>query len=121
MTYEQVLCPNDTLLLNNSYLLQQFSLHTHEITPFANKKNSMKTMLDASGDLALWYTGEEIIVFDFGSNTEAVSYTHLDVYKRQGLLHVRGPYQRRRSRRIPGGEGHILPFQGGDEIGRAHV
>ena len=70
MTYEQVLCPNDTLLLNNSYLLEQFSLRTHEITPFANKKNSMKTMLDASGDLALWYTGEEIIVFDFGSNTE---------------------------------------------------
>ena len=30
----------------------------------------MKTMLDASGDLALWYTGEEIVVFDFGSNTE---------------------------------------------------
>ena len=59
-----------TLLLNNSYLLQQFSLRTHEVTPFANKKNSMKTMLDASGDLALWYTGEEIIVFDFGSNTE---------------------------------------------------
>ena len=70
MTYEQVLCPNDTLLLNNSYLLQQFSLRTHEITPFANKKNSMKAMLDASGDLALWYTGEEIVVFDFGSNTE---------------------------------------------------
>ncbi len=70
MTYEQVLCPNDTLLLNNSYLLEQFSLRTHEITPFANKKNSMKTMLDASGDLALWYTGEEIAVFDFGSNTE---------------------------------------------------
>ena len=70
MTYEQVLCPNDTLLLNNSYLLQQFSLRTHEIMPFANKKNSMKAMLDASGDLALWYTGEEIVVFDFGSNTE---------------------------------------------------
>ena len=71
MTYEQVGLPqNDTLLLNNSYLLQKFSLHTHEITPFANKKNSMKTMLDASGDLALWYTGEEIAVFDFGSNTE---------------------------------------------------
>ena len=70
MTYEQVLCPNNTLLLNNSYLLQQFSLRTHEITPFANKKNSMKAMLDASGDLALWYTGEEIVVFDFGSNTE---------------------------------------------------
>ena len=70
MTYEQVLCPNDTLLLNNSYLLEQFSLRTHEITPFANKKNSMKTMLDASGDLALWYTGEEIVVFDFVSNTE---------------------------------------------------
>ena len=70
MTYEQVLCPNDTLLLNNSYLLEQFSLCTHAITPFANKKNSMKTMLDASGDLALWYTGQEIVVFDFGSNTE---------------------------------------------------
>ena len=70
MTYEQVLCPNDTLLLNNSYLLQQFSLRTHEIAPFANKKNSMKAMLDTSGDLALWYTGEEIVVFDFGSNTE---------------------------------------------------
>ena len=28
MTYEQVLCPNDTLLLNNSYLLEQFSLRT---------------------------------------------------------------------------------------------
>ena len=65
MTYEQVLCPNNTLLLNNSYLLQQFSLRTHEIAPFANKKNSMKAMLDASGDLALWYTGEEIVVFDF--------------------------------------------------------
>ena len=70
MTYEQVLCSNDTLLLNNSYLLQQFSLRTHEITPFANKKNSMKTMLDVSGDLALWYTGEEIVVFAFGSNTK---------------------------------------------------
>ena len=55
MTYEQVLCPNDTLLLNNSYLLQQFSLRTHEITPFANKKNSMKAMLDASGDLDLMF------------------------------------------------------------------
>ena len=31
MTYEQVLCSNDTLLLNNSYLLQQFSLRTHEV------------------------------------------------------------------------------------------
>ena len=70
MTYEQVLCPHDTLLLNNSYLLQQFSLHTHEITPFANKKNSMRTMLDQSGSLTLWYTGEEIVVFDFVSNAE---------------------------------------------------
>mgnify|MGYP005783080361 FL=1 len=70
MTYEQVLCPNDTLLLNNGYLLEQFSLRTHEITPFANKKNSMRTMLDQSGDLALWYTGEEIVVFDFGRGTE---------------------------------------------------
>lgn len=70
MTYEQVLCPKDTLLLNNSYLLERFSLQTHELTPFANRKNSMKTMLDASGNLALWYTGGEIVVFDFGSNTE---------------------------------------------------
>ena len=70
MTYEQILCPNDTLLMNNSYLIEQFSLHTHEITPFANKKNSMRTMLDVSDDLAMWYTGEEIVVFDFGSNTE---------------------------------------------------
>ena len=75
MTYEQVLCPNDTLLLNNSYLLQQFSLRTHEIAPFANKKNSMKAMLDASGDLALWYTGEEIVVFDFDSNHRGVAET----------------------------------------------
>ena len=30
----------------------------------------MRTMLDASGNLALWYTGEVIVVFDFGSNTE---------------------------------------------------
>ena len=36
----------------------------------ANKKNSMKAMLDANGNLALWYTGEEIVVFDFVSNTE---------------------------------------------------
>ncbi len=70
MTYEQVLCPNNTLLLNNGYLLEQLSLLTHTITPFANKKNSMKTMLDASGDLALWYTGQEIVVFDFGSSVE---------------------------------------------------
>ena len=26
-------------------------------------------MLDVSGDLALWYTGEEIVVFDFGQGT----------------------------------------------------
>lgn len=38
MTYEQVLCPNDTLLLNNSYLLQQFSLRTHEVTPLPTRK-----------------------------------------------------------------------------------
>ena len=70
MTYEQVLCPNNTLLLNNSYLLEQFSLRAHEVTPFANKKNSMRTMLDQSGSLTLWYTGEEIVVFDFVSNAE---------------------------------------------------
>ena len=70
MTYEQVLCPNDTLIMNNSYLLEQFSLHTHEVKPFANRKNSMKTMLDGSGNFALWYTGEEIVVFDFADNRE---------------------------------------------------
>ena len=70
MTFEQILCPNDTLLMNNSYLIEQFSLCTHEVTPIANKKNSMKTMLDSSGNLALWYTGEEIVVFDFGKDTE---------------------------------------------------
>lgn len=70
MTYEQILCSNNTLLLNNSYLIEQLTLDTHKITSFANKKNSMRTMLDASGDLALWYTGEEIVVFNFESNTE---------------------------------------------------
>lgn len=70
MTYEQILCPNDTLLMNNSYLLEQFSLQSHAVTPFANKKNSMRTIPDCSSDLALWYTGEEIVVFDFGSNAE---------------------------------------------------
>ena len=70
MTYEQILCSNNTLLLNNSYLIELFTLDTHKITSFANKKNSMKTMLDVSGGLALWYTGEEIVVFDFNSNTE---------------------------------------------------
>ena len=70
MTYEQILCSNNTLLLNNSYLIELFTLDTHKITSFANKKNSMRTMLDASGDLALWYTGEEIVVFDFESNIE---------------------------------------------------
>ena len=33
--------------MNNSYLIEQFSLHTHEITPFANKTNSMKTLRQA--------------------------------------------------------------------------
>ena len=70
ITYEQVLCPNETILMNNSYLIEQFSLHTHEITPFTNKKNSMRTMLDCSGNLALWYTGEEMVVFDVKSNTQ---------------------------------------------------
>ena len=40
MTYEQVLCPNDTLLLNNSYLLQQFSLRTHESRPLPTRKTT---------------------------------------------------------------------------------
>ncbi|MBM6911576.1 hypothetical protein H9X92_13855, partial [Oscillibacter valericigenes] len=30
----------------------------------------MRTMLDQSGSLTLWYTGEEIVVFDFVSNAE---------------------------------------------------
>ena len=70
MTYEQVHCANGTMLLNNSYLIEQYSFDTKEIKPFANKKNSMRTMLDSCGDLTLWYTGEEIIVYDFGSNKE---------------------------------------------------
>ena len=61
---------DDPQWLQYSYLLQQFSLRTHEVTPFANKKNSMRTMLDQSGSLTLWYTGEEIVVFDFVSNAE---------------------------------------------------
>lgn len=72
MTYEQVLCPNDRLLLNNSYLLEQFSFQTRTLSAFANKKNSMRTMLDAAGDLVLWYTGEEIVVADFRSNVEVL-------------------------------------------------
>ena len=41
----------------------------------------MKAMLDASGDLALWYTGEEIVVCDFGSNTEiCLLYTSTGLY-----------------------------------------
>ncbi len=51
-------------------IFQQFLLRTHEVTPFANKKNSMKTMLDVSGDLAQVLPGEEIVVFAFGSNTK---------------------------------------------------
>lgn len=65
MTYGQVLCANNTILMNNSYLIEQFSMENGEITPFANQRNSFKTMLDAKEELALWYTGEEIVVFDF--------------------------------------------------------
>lgn len=72
MTYEQVLCPNDRLLLNNSYLLEQFSFQTRTLAAFANKKNSMRTMLDAAGDLVLWYTGEEIIVANLRSDVEVL-------------------------------------------------
>lgn len=67
---DMILCPNDTLLINNEYLIQQFNNHTHELVPFANKRASLRTMLDVSGNLALWYTGKDIVVFDFDSNTE---------------------------------------------------
>ncbi len=70
MTFEQALCANETILMNNHHLIECFSLNDSKMTPFANKKGSMQTMLDAKSELALWYTGEEIIVFDFKNNTE---------------------------------------------------
>lgn len=70
MTYNQVLCANITILMNNSYLIEQFFLENKDIKPFANKKDSFKSMLDAKSELALWYTGEEIVVFDFKNNKQ---------------------------------------------------
>ncbi len=70
MTYEQALCADGSILMNNSYLLERFSPEDNEIKPFDNKKDSFKSMLDSKGDLALWYTGTEIIVFDFKNNHE---------------------------------------------------
>lgn len=70
MTYNQVLCADRTILMNNSYLIEQFFLENKDIKPFANKKDSFKSMLDAKSELALWYTGEEIVVFDFKNNKQ---------------------------------------------------
>ena len=68
MTYRQVLCDSETILMNNSYLIERFSILDHSLIAFANERNSLKTMLDSQGELTLWYTGEEIIVFDFYKN-----------------------------------------------------
>ena len=65
MTYKQVLCADQTILMDNSYLIEQLSLDNGEITPFANQKDSLKSMLDSKQEITLWYTGEEIIVYDF--------------------------------------------------------
>ncbi len=65
MTYNQVLCANNTLLINNSYQIECFSIDSKLNTAFSNRKDSLLSMLDVQGDLALWYTGEEIVVFDF--------------------------------------------------------
>lgn len=121
MTYEQILCSNNTLLLNNSYLIELFTLDTHKITSFANKKNSMKTMLDVSGGLALWYTGEEIVVFDFDSNTEVwrevvkckKSKDPNFVYYCFGIL---SPEQTKMAYRTTEGEYIIVDFQSGKKI-----
>ncbi len=40
MTYEQVLCPNDTLLLNNSYLFGAVLTRTHEVTSLPTRKTA---------------------------------------------------------------------------------
>ncbi|MDR2924513.1 MAG: hypothetical protein LBU76_00910 [Azoarcus sp.] len=70
MTYEQVLCSDDSILMNNSYLIERFSLKIQEITPFAGEKDNFKSMLDSKGDFVLWYTGTEIVVFDFLNNCD---------------------------------------------------
>lgn len=73
MTYKQVLCANDTILMDNSYLIECYSPKTGGIVPFANQKDSMQSMLDSKEDLALWYTGKKNIVFDFNKNQEVWS------------------------------------------------
>ena len=40
MTYEQVLCPNDTVLLNNSYLLQQSHSAPMKSRPLPTRKTA---------------------------------------------------------------------------------
>lgn len=73
MTYRQVLCADQMILMDNSYLIEQLSLENREITPFANQKDSFQSMLDAKGEIALWYTGEEIVVYDFKTHKEVWS------------------------------------------------
>lgn len=70
MTYKFIFCPDETIFLNNDYLIEKLSLNTGDITPFANKKNSMKTMLSKSSDFVLYYTGSDMIVYDFKNNKE---------------------------------------------------
>jgi hypothetical protein len=70
MTYEQILCPDGSILMNNSELIERFSPETHEITPFAEEKDNFKPILDSKGDFVLWCAGAGIVVFDFQNNRE---------------------------------------------------
>lgn len=73
MTYRQVLCADQMILMDNSYLIEQFSLENREIVPWANQKDSLQSMLDSKEEIALWYTGEEIVVYDFKNHKEVWS------------------------------------------------
>ncbi|MCM1257021.1 MAG: hypothetical protein NC307_04130 [Roseburia sp.] len=73
MTYSQVLCADQMILMNNSHLIEQFSLKNREITPLPSQKDSLQSMLDAKEEIALWYTGEEIVVYDFKNHKEVWS------------------------------------------------
>ncbi|MCM1216197.1 MAG: hypothetical protein NC331_05460 [Lachnospiraceae bacterium] len=94
MTYKQVLCADGKLLMNNSYLIERYLPESGEIVPFANHRDSMNSMLDSKENLALWYTGEKIVVFDFKNHAEVWSEEvqcqktgeHFKTYYCEGLL-----------------------------------
>lgn len=60
-----MLCADGTLLLNNSYLIERFFPDDNRLTSFANKRNSMKTMLNCNGELTLWYDGDKFVLYNF--------------------------------------------------------